>query len=134
MPHPLNLKTLVTAPEPKHGFEAKQLFHRDSKIFLRSVAKALGLQSSEFDLRSNKGGPAVSGEITLHTDRLYIQLSHSCMAAGAQVLFRTCDSRKDYTGHVNQFIQVNKLQDQHNQENWLKSLASMASRVATGFA
>ncbi len=121
----LTLKSLAISANPTRDYHAKEIFHQDGKTFLRAVAKALGLQPTEFDLRSNKGGPAVSGEITLHTDRLYLQLSHSCMAPGAQVMFRTCDSRKDYTGHVNNFVQLAGLKDPLDQQIWLKQLATL---------
>ena len=38
---------------------------------LRRLAEALALQPAAFDLRFNKGGIAVSGEVTLHGDELY---------------------------------------------------------------
>ena len=50
--------------------EAKRLFHCHARAQLLKLAEALGLEPGEFDLRSNEGGIAVSGEITLHADRL----------------------------------------------------------------
>jgi len=55
--------------------EAKRLFHSRGKPQLRRIATALGLEPGSYDLRSNQAGIAVSGEITLHGDHLYVQVS-----------------------------------------------------------
>ena len=53
--------------------DAKEAFHRTARRQLKLLAAALGLPTGGFDLRSNKGGIAVSGEVTLHADHLYVQ-------------------------------------------------------------
>jgi hypothetical protein len=55
--------------------EAKRLFHVHARRQLLALAAVLGLAPCAFDLRSNQGGIAVSGEVTLHADRLYVQVS-----------------------------------------------------------
>ncbi len=82
---------------------AKRLFHSRARSQLRRLATALGLRPGSYDLRSNPAGIAVSGEITLHTDRLYVQASQSAMGNGSGILFRTCKGRKDYVGGPNNF-------------------------------
>jgi hypothetical protein len=89
--------------------EAKRLFHMHARRQLRVLAEALGLGAGDYDLRSNEGGIAVSGEVTLHTDRLYVQVSQSCMGADAGILFRSCDGRRDYAGGVNNFAPLDLL-------------------------
>ena len=84
--------------------EAKTAFHAKGQAFLKNLAKELGLKPGEFDVRSNLGGIAVSGEVTLHADHLYVQLGESCTARGIGMLFRGCDSRKDYCGHTNNWL------------------------------
>jgi hypothetical protein len=54
--------------------ETKRLFHCHAQRQLKALAKALGLTGDQYDLRSNEAGPAVSGEITLHADWLYVQV------------------------------------------------------------
>lgn len=103
--------------EPK-----KTVFHREAKKALKDLAKKLGLDSSEYDLRSNKGGIAVTGEITLHTDKLYVQISGDVFGGGLKILYRTCKGRKDYSGGQNNFADVSKLED----GSLLNKLASMA--------
>ena len=56
---------------------AKALFHSDGRKAMKRLADALGLTPDEYDLRSNKSGLANSGEITLHADFLWVQLSLS---------------------------------------------------------
>ena len=80
----------------------KNKFHSLARRRLRQVANALGLTSKDYDLRTNKAGIAVSGETTLHTDTLYIQISAGFSGLG-EVMFRACDGRKDYSGRANHF-------------------------------
>ncbi|MEW6453886.1 MAG: hypothetical protein AB1490_24820 [Pseudomonadota bacterium] len=88
---------------------AKRLFHSRARSQLRRLATALGLRPGSYDLRSNPAGIAVSGEITLHTDRLYVQASQSAMGNGSGILFRTSQGRKDYVGGPNNFASLDLL-------------------------
>jgi hypothetical protein len=83
--------------------EAKRAFHTSARRQLKQLAAALGLQPGSYDLRSNTAGVAVSGEITLHADRLYVQVCQSVMGCDYSILFRTCQGRKDYHGGPNNF-------------------------------
>jgi len=89
--------------------DAKRLFHRRARQQLTKLAAALQLQPGAYDLRSNAGGIAVSGEVTLHADRLYVQVSQSAMGADAGILFRSCEHRRDYTGGRNNFAPLDLL-------------------------
>ncbi len=82
---------------------AKRAFHTRARTQLRRLAKAPGLQPSAYNLRSNQGGVAVSGEVTLHTDRVYVQVCQPATGHDSGILFRTCDGRKAYTGGLNNF-------------------------------
>ena len=75
----------------------KREFHTKGKRILRAIAEELGLQSGAYDIRSNLAGPAVCGEVTLHGERIYIQLTQSCLN-GFDILYRACNGRKDYGG------------------------------------
>ena len=70
--------------------EAKRAFHREARSALRVAARHLGLEPDQYDLRSNFAGPAVSGEITLHGDEIYVQVSIPCIRPGREVMFRRC--------------------------------------------
>jgi hypothetical protein len=91
--------------------EAKRAFHREARTTLKAAAREIGLGFGDYDLRNNHGGIAVSGEITLHSDSLYIQVGCSLMGTGREVMYRTCRDRRDYTGGRNFFCDVALLTD-----------------------
>jgi hypothetical protein len=93
------------APEQKHAF------HRAARKALRRLAVELVFDKSSYDLRSNQGGIAVSGEITLHHEHVYVQVSQPATGADSGILIRTCDGRRDYTGGRNHFQPLSRLDD-----------------------
>jgi hypothetical protein len=91
--------------------DAKRLFHRHASRQLRLLADALGLAPSSFDLRNNRGGLAVSGEITMHCETIYVQACQPATGHNSGAMFRTCQGRKDYTGDRNNFASLDLLND-----------------------
>jgi hypothetical protein len=91
--------------------EQKRRFHTHARARLRALAADLGFSSSSYDLRSNPAGIAVSGEITLHHERVYVQVSQSAMGADSGILIRTCEGRRDYIGGRNHFASLAMLDD-----------------------
>jgi hypothetical protein len=89
--------------------EAKRAFHNHARRRLKQLANALGLAPGSFDLRSNPGGMAVSGEATLHADHLYVQAYQPATGQDSGILFRTCRGRKDYCGGSNNFASLDLL-------------------------
>lgn len=87
---------------------AKRRIASQFKAQLRKVATALGLDKDQYDLRFNPGGIAVWGEVTLHTDKWYVQASRGCDMG---VLVRTCKGRRDYTGGMNHYLPFALLRD-----------------------
>lgn len=87
--------------------EQKKLnFHKTAKQFLRQVQKDL---QTTGNIRSNMGGIAVSGEVTLHTDSLYLQFSQYF---GTSIcLYRTCNGTKDFRGGRNNFLTLQEFDD-----------------------
>ena len=69
--------------------DAKRRFHLYARQQLRRLADALGLPSGTFDLRNNEGGIAVSGEVTLHADHLYVQACQPATGHDTGFLVRT---------------------------------------------
>lgn len=94
------------------GHRRKRLMHSAGRAFLQRLARDLGLTPSERDVRSNVAGIAVSGEVTLHADRIYVQISEHCFGgrSGASVLYRTCGSRRDYCGGTNHHKSLREVQ------------------------
>ncbi len=88
---------------------AKALFHADGRRAMRRLADALGLARGDYDIRSNKGGIAVSGEVTLHGDEIYVQLGLGCMGADREILFRRVRGRQDFTGDRNRWASIQEL-------------------------
>ena len=91
--------------------EQKRLFHRNAWRQLKQLAAALGLDPDGYDLRSNKGGIAVSGEVTLHADRLYVQASQPATGSNTGILFRSYRGRRDYVGGANHFVSLDLLHE-----------------------
>lgn len=91
--------------------DQKRHFHATARARLRLLAAELGFPPASFDLRSNQGGIAVSGEITLHYESVYVQVSQSALGGDAGVLIRTCEGRRDYVGGPDHFAPLSLLDD-----------------------
>lgn len=95
-----DLATLTT--RCAYNVAAKAAFHRVAKKYLRRLAATLALPKGSYEIRSNQGGIAVSGEATLHGEHLHLWIEQSCVGPAERVVFyRGCHGRKDYTGMVN---------------------------------
>lgn len=102
--------------------DAKRRFHSQGDAVLRRLAQELGYGKGDFDLRHNQGGIAVSGEITLHSDTLYVEISQTALGPEMGFMWRTVRNRKDYTGGQNQWSAWYTLND-------LPALAARMSRA-----
>jgi hypothetical protein len=91
--------------------QSKNAFHREARSQLLLLAAHLGLEREQFDLRVNPGGIAVSGEITLHSDTLYVQVSQPCSGTLNGILVRCCRDRCDVTGGRNHFLDLALLEE-----------------------
>ena len=129
VPLPAVLKTTTNVNAySDSGAALKDAFHKQGKVFLTRLAKTLGLLDVSYEVRSNLGGVAVSGEVTLHSDDIYIQLSERCTSRGIYMLYRTCDGRKDYCGHQNRFAQMTAFSGVDNQLKMLKQLGALVAQ------
>ena len=104
--------------------DRKRRFHTVARARLRRLAAELGFPPASFDLRSNQGGMAVSGEITLHHEHVYVQVCQPATRADTGILIRTCEGRRDYTGGRNHFAPLSVLDD----------IPALAARVRTVMA
>ena len=113
------INRIIKAATTCNGYREaiKAEFHRDAAAYLRELATLLGLAAGTYDVRSNKGGVAVLGEVTLHGEHIYLQLGGSIPMP--QLMYRSCKSRKDYSGGPNCWAAYTKLQ---NMEEFAASL------------
>jgi len=75
----------------------KNLLHSRGIRFLKELAKDLKL--TNFNVRSNRAGIAVSGEITLISDQLYVSISQTyTRRSDLLILMRGVKHNKDYSG------------------------------------
>ena len=91
---------------------AKKTFLNLGKVFLRALAKDLGLRDAK--ITANPGGIAVSGDCTLigmwNDNGIYICLSQFC--GGKYVLlYRTVRNIRDYSGGHNHFLTPDDLRE-----------------------
>ncbi len=83
----------------------KAEFHALGRMVLRGVLSHLGVEG---EVRSCKGGPAVCGEVILHTDDVYVCLTVTCFG-GLQFYYRTVQGRTDYCGGTNNWFTFERL-------------------------
>lgn len=100
----------------------KKEYKRLSLKLLRGLSRELGLERCDVDIRFNPGGIAVSGDATLHADRLYVTLNMDGMGLG--ILVRTCKHRRDYAGGPNNWFSLERLRT-----TGLDGLAAFAQRI-----
>ena len=91
---------------------ARKTFLHLGKVFLRALAKDLGLRDAK--VTSNPAGIAVSGDCDLigmwENSGVYIELSQFCGGKYA-VLYRTVRNIRDYTGGHNHFLTPTDLRE-----------------------
>lgn len=102
--------SIATSPVA-YNESAKREFLRTSKQMAILLASRLGLNEDQYEVRVNKGGIAVSGEVILHTDSRYVRLSQSSGILGEGFLVRTCEGRGDFVGGRNHFVKWEDLRD-----------------------
>lgn len=88
---------------------AKRVFHREGRQAMCRLAEALELEPGSYDVRSDKGGVAISGDITLHGEDVWVRLSLSPFGAGREVAFRRVNGRTDHFGDRNRWASINEL-------------------------
>jgi hypothetical protein len=102
-----------------YNFEAKEQFLKMSRKLAAITAQELGLEKGSYDIRVNKAGIAVSGEVTLHGENIYVQFGQGCFNG---FLCRSCKGRKDYVGGQNNFYKFEDLRDFGRFINFLRNL------------
>ncbi len=118
------IRPVLLRPFVAYNALFKREFKLAAKHFLKHLFKHLGqpgsLAEREGEIRWNEGGIAVSGEATLHTEDLYVQISESFIADGKPiVMYRSCKSSTDYCGNQNNFVRFSNLLTQEGQDRFI---------------
>jgi hypothetical protein len=96
---------------PINAYDAEG--EKDKEAFLAAVAKELarlmGLAEGTYEIRTNRAGIAVSGDVTLHGERIYVCLEQFCIPNG--FYYRRVDGRTDYCGKFNRWAKWERLLD-----------------------
>ena len=110
----------------------KKEFHKAGKKVLQWVLSQLGTKG---EVRSCLGGPAVLGEVILHTDYVYVQL---CQLRDKDIftnktetkfMFRGCNGRGDFVGQRNHWYSYDDLAN--NPEQFVELLHALALSSVT---
>ena len=93
---------------------SKKAFLNTAKVFLRALARDLGLH--DVTVSGNSGGIGVSGDCNLigmwENGGLYVSISQPACGSGKVLLYRTVRHSRDYKGGYNHFI------TRHELEKW----------------
>ena len=96
----------------------KKRFLNVGKVFLRALAKDLGLRDSK--VSTSAGGIAVSGECSLigmwAEEGIYICIYQSAYQRDRVLCYRTVRHTKDFKGGYNRFVTRDELEKQFNIE------------------
>jgi len=100
-------------PDYETGSEAqserKMSWLRAGKKLCKQLAKELGLADGTYDIRVNPAGPACSGDVHLHSSKVYIALEQTCLGPDFGFMYRECTSRHDFTGKQNRWAKWESL-------------------------
>jgi len=86
--------------------------------------KELRLPPNSFDIRSCLGGVAVSGEVILHSESVYIEISQPASGADSGVLIRSCRGRRDYEAGRNHFAPLALLDEPAALDGYVRAVMS----------
>lgn len=84
-----------------YNYFKKIEFRRLSRKIFKYIVKKL--QLTNYEIRWNEGGEAVSGDNILHDERFYLTLNDFY----GQFYFRSCNGLKDYSGGNNHMVSWN---------------------------
>ncbi len=90
--------------------DAKPRFHRMARALLKRLAAALELPRGSYRIRTDRGGPAVSGEVVLQDERFTVQIAQSSIGRDHDVLYRRSAGSKDHVGGLNHVAPVAELE------------------------
>lgn len=113
----------IMSQDLSYNEDAKKKFLAEARKVLKDLAKKLNLSPGTFNISTNKGGIAVSGGVILHTDTFYLSLEQSTFGS-KEVLIRSCNGQKDYSGGVNNHLSVSDFES-----GKIKSMAKVLGKL-----
>lgn len=115
----------------EYDYLNKKAYLSMGRMILKRLAEQMGLSKGNCSVRLCEGGPAVAGEIILHSDHLYLQIHPAWAGQGAQIMYRTCKGQKDYSGGPNQRASIGELDDlEHFANKLLRFTGQLCDRAA----
>jgi hypothetical protein len=105
----LATKTRIQAYTEK-GARDKLAFISGCEAVAHELVRLLGLPDGSYKIRTNLGGAAVSGDVHLHGERIYVALEQSCLNFTG-FYYRKCQGRKDYCGGRNCWVHWGRIMD-----------------------
>jgi len=103
----------------------KEGFRRAGLVFARRLAEAI---PGGAEIRYNPGGIAVSGDFTVHGDRVYVSFNADAIC-GLGILVRTCKGRGDYTGGPNMWFPLDALYQLDGEERLMAFVQDIHDEV-----
>ncbi|WER50737.1 hypothetical protein CupriaWKF_30750 [Cupriavidus sp. WKF15] len=116
-----------TRPHQPGNAAACATLKRDASRVIRRLASDLGLRQRDFNVRERRHRRHQADLYALHTDTLYVQISHAPQQTAASMSFRTCRGRDDHTGGRDNAV---CLQSIGSPEGYASLVATL--RVVTG--
>lgn len=95
----LMTKWQETDPFSYEGSRIKAAFHREGKNFLKEVAKAMGLPANSYEIKNDKGGVAVLGDVYITGDTIWVEVCDALWTQGMAGIWRDCKGRGRYGGN-----------------------------------
>lgn len=117
--------------EDVHGYTPaaaahKEKFHLGCKNFLVALGREMGLRAEHYNLTVNAGGMAISGEVSLHADRLHMWMTHDVDEDGTHLLYRKCRSRDHFGDAPTAVVWLADLKDPAKQRALVDHLMKIA--------
>jgi hypothetical protein len=126
----MEIAPILTGEQWVVGYHAKKDFHYFGALFLRSLADRIGLQRGTHHVRSNLGGDAVSGEIYLRHDKLYMWITQS-FDGQVLLIYRACNGRRDSIGEQNNTIKLIDMKDDARAAELVQNCQRIISRSSS---
>ncbi|GLC98118.1 hypothetical protein Tamer19_75270 [Cupriavidus sp. TA19] len=119
-----------TQPHQPGNAAACASLKRDASRVMRRLACDLSLRQRDFTLRERRRRRDATDLFALHTDTLYVQITHAPQQSGARLSFRTCRGRDDHTGGRDNAVCLQSIGSPEGYASLVATLRVVAGRRA----